>query len=234
MSQSVRKNLNKTTDIKNPNHYVSALYNEFKDWSFDECEGIKLKGQWRKKEFKKPENQLLHLEIGPGNGLHFYQLCEKNPKDSFLSVEIKYKPLIQTIKRVRTANLTNARVIRYNAGLIKNLFSTEEINNVFIHFPDPWPKRRQSKHQLIDEKFAKDLFQIQQPNSLLEFKTDSENYFLKGGKIFLRAGYEVVTSKKNLYAGKTRDQNLFQTLSQFELLFVKQNIPVNYLLMRKP
>ena len=233
MSQNSKKKPNKTTDIKNPNHYIRAIYNEFKNWSFDECEGVKLKGLWREKEFKKPEKQSLHLEIGPGNGRHFHQLCEKHLKDSFLAIELKYKPLIQTIRRVRSANLINARVIRYNASLIKDLFSAEEVDNVFIHFPDPWPKRRQSKNQLIDESFAEDLFQIQRPNSLLEFKTDSESYFLKSKNTFLKAGYKISISETDLHAGKARNQSLFQSLSQFELLFVKQNTAVKYLLMRK-
>ena len=233
MSKSAQTKLNKTTDIKTPNLYVKAFYNEFKDWSFDEQGGVKFKGCWRKKVFKKSESQLLHLEIGPGNGLSFFRRCQNQPQDSFLAVELKYKPLIQTIRRVRSADLTNVRVIRYNANLIKDLFAKEELNNIYIHFPDPWPKRKQNKHQLINAGFAADLFQIQQTNSLLEFKTDSEKYFSKTKDIFFKAGYKVLVCNTDLHSDKTKEQGFFQTLSQFELLFVKKNIPIKYLLMKK-
>lgn len=234
MSKSTQIRLNKTTDIKNPNLYVKALYNEFKDWSFDEQEALKLKGHWRKKIFKKPAQNPLHLEIGPGNGKHFFQLCQNHPKDSFLAVELKYKPLIQTIRRIRTNGLTNARVIRYNGKLLKNLFAEEELNNVYIHFPDPWPKRRHEKHQLINMDFARDLLQIQRSGSLLEFKTDSESYFLKGKELFSKTGYKILNFEKDFYGKKIKDQIIFQNLSQFELIFVKKNIPIGYLLMKKP
>ena len=233
MSKSAQIKLQKTADIKNPSRYVKALYNKFKDWSFDEQEGMKFKGYWRKKIFKKPENQLLHLEIGPGNGLSFFRRCQNQPQDSFLAVELKYKPLIQTIRRVRSADLTNVRVIRYNANLIKDLFAKEELNNIYIHFPDPWPKRKQNKHQLISEDFAKDLFRLQQTGSLLELKTDSEVYFSKAKDIFLKTGYKVLVCETDFHASKTQDSDFFKNLSQFELFFVKKNIPIKYLLMKK-
>ena len=233
MSKGSWVKLNKTKDIKNPNFYIKALYNEFKDWSFDEQEGVKLKGRWREKVFNKPSLHPLHLEIGPGNGKHFFQLCQNHPEDSFLAVELKYKPLIQTIRRVRAADLKNARVIRYNGKILKNLFAEEELNNVYIHFPDPWPKRRHKKHQLINMDFARDLFQRQRKGSLLEFKTDSESYFLKGKDLFSKAGYKILICEKDFHSDKTKGQSFFQNLSQFELIFVKKNIPIGYLLMQK-
>ena len=228
MSRSAQKQISLTKNIKHPNHYIQALYKE--EWAFDEEQAVFYKGKW-KSLFDKNLSNTLHLEIGCGNGKHFSKLCLEKPKDCFLGIEIKYKPLIQTIKRVRKNKSKNGRVIRYNARWLDKLFEPEELNNVYLHFPDPWLKKRKSKkHQLIQADFCKTLYQTQKTNSFLEFKTDSLNYFDQSVKEFKKAGYYLEKHSLDLYK-----QNIpsAYSLSQFELIFVKKKLPINYSLFIK-
>ena len=228
MSRSAQKKISLTKNIKYPNHYVQALYKE--EWAFDEEEAPSYKGKWRTL-FNKNLSNSLHLEIGCGNGKHFSDLCLKQNQDCFLAIEIKYKPLIQTIKRVRKNKSINGRVIRYNARWIDNLFTAGELNNIYIHFPDPWLKKRRSKkHQLIQPDFCQQLYHIQKTNSILEFKTDSADYFEQSLKTFKKAGYTLKKHSRDLYK---KEPPLIENLSQFELIFFKQNIPIHYSLFVK-
>lgn len=226
MSRSAQQQISLTKNIKKPNKYVKALYNEYKDWVFDEISAPKLKGKWRKtfaKNYKGP----LHLEIGPGNGKHFAQLCLNHPENYFLSIELKYKPLIQTIRRVKRQNSVNGRVIRYNAGLISDLFEEQELNNIYIHFPDPWlKKRRGKKHQLLQEAFCEKIYKLQKSSSVLELKTDSENYFIQSVKYLKKAGYQLCEYNLNLYKNAKQEKSLIEKLSQFELLFFQKTVPI--------
>ena len=225
MSRSAQKQISLTKNIKHPNHYIQALYKE--EWAFDEEEAVSYKGKWRTL-FDNQLSKALHLEIGCGNGKHFSNLCLKKPQDCFLGIEIKYKALIQSIQRVRKNNSKNGRVIRYNASCIDNLFEPKELNNIYIHFPDPWLKKRRSKkHQLIRSDFCKKLYEIQIKNSFLEFKTDSQDYFEQSVKEFKKAGYQIEKYSKNLYE---KEEPILNHLSQFELIFVKKNIPIHYAL----
>ena len=227
MSRPAQRQISLTKNIKHPNHYIQALYKE--DWAVDEEKAVSYKGQWRTL-FDKNLSNSLHLEIGCGNGKHFSNLCLKKPQDCFLAIELKYKPLIQTIKRAKKNNSNNGRVIRYNARWIDSLFEPEELTNVYIHFPDPWLKKRRSKkHQLIQSDFCKRLYQTQKANSFLEFKTDSRDYFEQSVKEFKKAGYKLEKYNTNLYKQK---EPITNNLSQFELIFVKKNIPINYSLFR--
>ena len=225
--------INPTKNIKQPNPYIQALYNEYKDWAFNEASAIQKKGQWRKL-FLKKHSTPLHLEIGPGNGKHFAKLCLNQPKASFLSIELKYKALMQTIRRVRKNDCLNGRVIRYNARRIGDLFKKQELNNVYIHFPDPWlKKRRYQKHQLIQEDFCKTLSLLQKPNSFLEFKTDSEDYFHQSIQWFKTAGYQLCQCHLNLYKNQKQIKGFMNGLSQFELLFFQKEVPIKYALFLK-
>ena len=228
MSRSAQKQISLTKNIKYPNEYIKLFQKE--EWTIDEETAVKYKGSWRNL-FKKNRANFLHLEIGCGNGKHFSNLCLKKTQDCFLGIEIKYKPLIQTIRRIKKNNIQNARVIRFNARWIDSLFEPEELNNVYIHFPDPWLKKRKSKkHQLIQPDFCKQLYQVQKSNSFLEFKTDSKDYFEQSVKEFKKAGYKLEKYETDLYKQK---EPLLNNLSQFELIFVKKNLPIHYCLFIK-
>lgn len=234
MLQSAKKQISLTKNIPFPNQYIRALYSEYGNWIFDEVSAIQFKGQWRKLFFKN-EKTPLHLEIGPGNGKHFAKLCLNQSKDCFLSIELKYKPLIQTAKRVRKNNCGNGKAIRYNASLIENLFEKQELNNIYIHFPDPWlKKRRQKKHQLIQESFCKKIYNLQKAQSFLELKTDSENYFFQSVQLLKNTGYKINKYSLNLYQDQKPEKQFMNSLSQFELLFFKEKIPIKYALFVKP
>ena len=220
-----------TKNIKNPNLYAQALEGACRNWAFNEERALKFKGFWREKGFNKPSSCQLHLEIGSGTGLHFSRLCSRQPEALFLAMEWKYKPLIQTVKRFRKQGCENARGLRYNGAFLENLFAEEELNNVYIHFPDPWPKSGQKKHRLINETFAKKLYKLQRKNSFLEFKTDWAEYSRLALSAFKKAGYRVKKISENLY-GEV-DQPSFEDLTQFELIFVKKQTPINFLLLEK-
>ncbi|MCZ0933311.1 MAG: tRNA (guanosine(46)-N7)-methyltransferase TrmB [Oligoflexia bacterium] len=229
MSRSAQRQISSTKNIKHPNHYIQALHKE--DWAIDEEMAVSYKGRWRAL-FDKNLPSSLHLEIGCGNGKHFSSLCLKAPQDCFLAIELKYKPLIQTIRRVTKNSSKNGRVIRYNARWIDNLFEPEELNHVYIHFPDPWLKKRRSKkHQLIQPDFCRKLYQIQKANSFLELKTDSKDYFEQSVREFKKAGYKLEKYNSHLYK---QDRPVTDHLSQFELIFVQKNIPIKYSLFRHP
>ncbi|MCY4512348.1 MAG: tRNA (guanine-N7)-methyltransferase [Bdellovibrionales bacterium] len=234
MSKGAQTRLNRTKNISHPTEYVNALLNECADWAFNEEEAPAFKGLWREKVFKAKEDSFLNLEIGPGNGRHFSHLCQKHPEQKFLTVELKYKPLIQTVRRLKKQGLTNGRGLRYNAVLLDHLFKNLELNNIYIHFPDPWPKKRQRKHRLLAESFAGKIYKLQRPGSFLEIKTDDQAYLLEAKHIFKKAGYVLRKYTQDLHQDSKRDSAFFQKLSQFELLFVKKNTPVGFLSLEKP
>ncbi len=62
------------------------------------------------------------LEIGTGNGLYFAHRAINFPNRCLIGLELRYKPLIQSIRRVIKAGHGNARVARYNAYLLPELF----------------------------------------------------------------------------------------------------------------
>ncbi len=212
------------------NPYVEQMYSEFKDWSFDD-EAQANKGYWRERVFKLSHDQVpLDIEIGTGNGTHFAQLAKNNSDRLLVGLELKYKTLVQSIRRTLRAGCTNARMVKYSADDIQDLFVENEINDVYIHFPDPWPKKRHHKNRIIQKTFLTELHRLMKPGSYLEFKTDDRPYFDWAMKHFAQSAFKIVFYTEDLHQSFRKDKNF---VTHFESLFLKRNEPIFYCRLKK-
>ena len=230
MSRSSQLKISSTRRIPVPNEYINALLHDLSQWSFDEERAPGYKGRWRELAFEAPAGIPLDLEIGTGNGLHFAHHAAAHPDRRLIGLELKYKPLIQSIRRALRTGATNARIARYNAYLLSELFVPEELNDVFIFFPDPWEKQRQHKHRLIQDGFLESMFVMQKPGSRLIFKTDSRGYFEWALERFLRSPYKVTGHTFDLHKSEFTEGNF---VTQFENIFTRQGIPIGYACLEK-
>ena len=227
MSKGAQTKLVHSNKLPEPNIYVKAMYGEYVDWAVDEDTALKAKGEWRSQVFKSSPSSAFHLEIGPGSGRFLLHIAQENPTDLFSAIELKYKPLIQTCRKLKRGGLKNAKVTRYNARMLEDIFAPKELSNVYIHFPDPWPKKRHHKHRLINLLFIKSLYQLQKAGSFLEIKTDHEEYFDEIVCLFKKSAYQNTEYSRDYHKDERLRQNNFMTL--FETIFLKKNLPIYYL-----
>ncbi len=212
------------------NPYVEQMYSEFKDWSFDD-NAIEQKGYWRERVFETEAQQTpLDLEIGTGNGTHFAQLAKNHPDRLLVGLELKYKTLVQSIRRCLRDGATNARMAKFSADDIDQVFAKEEINDVYIHFPDPWPKKRHHKNRLIQKEFLLRLYEVMRKDSYFEFKTDDYPYFLWAMNLFVQSPFELVFYTEDLHHSFRKNKNF---VTHFESLFIKRNEPIFYCRLKK-
>lgn len=222
--------IKKSKDLPNPTYYVQALKGEFSQWAFDEERCLEFKGKWREAVFKNQDSSPIDLEIGTGNGFHFSHYAANNPTRNLIGMELKFKPLIQSIRRALNNGCKNARIIRYDAAFPENLFGENELDNVFIHFPDPWPKKRQKKNRLIQPDFLEKMFKIQRTGSVLEFKTDSRDYFDEAVEKFKQGPYKITGISYDLHNSEFAENNF---VTHFESIFLKKGQPIHYISMIK-
>lgn len=255
MSRGAQRELSRTRGLKKPTYYVQALLGEFSEFAFDEERVLELKGQWRSLAFASNrdkaegqsqeqrnlsshsgaedvsyplfENHALDLEIGTGNGLHFAHRAINQPQRLLVGLELKYKPLIQAIRRALRAGAVNARMARYNAVYLDDIFAPDELNDVFIHFPDPWAKTEgHKKHRLIQDHFLERLYRLQKKGGAVFFKTDSRDYFDWAVEHFKQSSYQLVDECYDLHNSQFANDNF---ITHFESLFLKQGLPIYYL-----
>ncbi len=225
MSNSIT--ISKTCNIPAPNQYVQMLSQEYWNWAYDEERAPHHRGKWRE-HLDRANETPIDLEIGTGNGFHFAHRSWSHPERILLGIEIKYKPLIQTIRRSLGGGALNSRVIRYRAERIEDLFAHEELNDVYIHFPDPWKKRRQQRKRYLSADFFAALFALQRNHSIVEIKTDDRSYFQWIYNQIQNGPHKLMDLSENLHGER---EGLFKT--HFEKIFIRQGLPIHYLKLKK-
>ncbi len=214
-----------TNRLPVPTYYVQALTGEYSQWSYCEDRAPKNKGRWMNDVFKRSLNTRLDVEIGTGNGFHFSHFASENPDRMLVGIEVKYKPLIQSIRRALSNDCKNVRICRYNASLLNHLFDEGELDDVIIHHPDPWPKKRQWKNRLIQDDFLNMIYKLQKAGSTVFFKTDDRNYFDWSIEKFNKSPYKLEGVTYDLHNSKFSKNNF---VTGFEQIFLQKNQPIYY------
>lgn len=210
--------------LKTPNPYAHMILNELKDWVYDEETAPPQRGLWAHLGFRR-----IRLELGTGNGLHFADLAQRNPESLVLGVELKLKPVVQSIRRALRVGMKNARMIRYDVHQLGDVFQENEVDELYLHFPDPWLSPRKPAHRMTALENLKLLSRIQKAGALLEFKTDSAPLFEWSLQQIEISPYrtELVSFDWHSHSGS---QGALRT--QFESLFARRGQPIYYALLR--
>lgn len=133
---------------------------------------LQLKGNWRQQFFKN-DNPII-LELGCGKGEYSVHLAQKYPEKNFLGIDIKGARFWRGAKIALEENLTNVGFLRTQIELVDQIFSENEIDEIWITFPDPQIKYKRTKHRLTNLKFLDKYRKILKPQGCVHLKTDSE------------------------------------------------------------
>jgi tRNA (guanine-N7-)-methyltransferase len=187
----------------------------------------KLKGQWNATFFKN--NNPIVLELGCGKGEYTVALAQRYPNKNFIGVDIKGARFWRGAKTALEDNLPNVAFLRTQIELIAYAFAENEVDEIWITFPDPQIKYKRTKHRLTNMAFLKRYKQILKPDGVVNLKTDSE--FMHGYTLGLLhgAGHEVLYANHNVYKQEGSPEEVTSIQTFYESQYLEQNKPITYI-----
>jgi tRNA (guanine-N7-)-methyltransferase len=135
----------------------------------------RIKGKWRTEYFKN-ENPIT-LELACGRGEYSVGLAERFPDRNYIGVDIKGERIWKGSSLAVERQLTNVAFLRTQILLIENFFSEGEIDEIWLTFPDPRPRKRDIKRRLTSPRFIEIFKKLMKPGSYLRLKTDNTALF---------------------------------------------------------
>lgn len=115
----------------------------------------------------------LELEIGPGRGGFIVERLAVAPDVCIVGLEIRLKWASLLDERVRElGSAGRARVFAEDIRVALPRFSEGSLSRVFIHFPDPWWKKRHAKRRLAQADVMDHLVRVLAPGGELFVQTD--------------------------------------------------------------
>lgn len=117
------------------------------------------------------------VEIGAGKGRFLLELAAAHPERNLLAVERAAKYHRLCCDRAARRGLANVRLIRTTAeDLLFRLLEPCSVANVYVLFPDPWPKKRHHKRRLFNPEVVGAIVDALRPRGRLLVKSDHREY----------------------------------------------------------
>lgn len=114
----------------------------------------------------------LALEIGFGGGEHLTGLAEANPGTNFIGAEPFVNGVASLLRHIQTRQLSNIRIWDDDVRLILPALPVAGLSQVFIMFPDPWPKKRHAARRILQPGMMDILAQLIRPGGQLVLASD--------------------------------------------------------------
>ncbi len=122
------------------------------------------------------EGLAIEIEIGPGRGGFMIERCEARSDVYILGFEIRLKWATLVDERLKKRGLGGrGRVFAEDAReALSRLGPDASVNAVFLHFPDPWWKKRHEKRLVMSDPLLAHTLRLLKDEGELFVQTDVE------------------------------------------------------------
>lgn len=190
-----------------------------------------IKGAWRREYFRN-ENPIV-LELACGKGEYTVGLAQAFPGVNFIGVDIKGDRIARGSQAAQALNLRNAAFLRTDINFLTEFFDEEEVDSIWVTFPDPQPRPKQAKHRLTHPRFLSVYKRLLKPGGSFHLKTDSSELFAFSLEMVQQEKFTDLHYTTDLYHSVLNDVHL-GLRTKYEHLFTSKGFTVNYLHCKAP
>jgi tRNA (guanine-N7-)-methyltransferase len=210
---------------------VTAFPNTLELTDFQDEESQKPKGRWHTHIFEN-ENPIV-LELACGKGTYTLELARRNPDKNFVGVDIKGARIWKGAKQALEEGLDSVRFLRIYIDHLDEYFAHNEVDDIWITFPDPYPRFSDRNNRLSAPKFLKIYQRVMKPKGLIHFKTDSDELFSFTKKSVQKSGCKVLEVVKDIYEERP-DDKLLTIQTHFERDHLKKGRTISFIKFSLP
>ena len=186
-----------------------------------------LRGKWNTDFFNN--NNPIILELGCGKGEYSVGLAQKYPDKNFIGIDIKGARFWRGAKTAVETGLENVAFVRTQIELINHIFVENEVDEIWITFPDPQIKYKRTKHRMTNSQFLQLYKKILKKDGVVHLKTDSE--FMHGYTLGLLhgEGHDVLYANHNVYVNEGSPAEVTDLQTFYEKQYLEINKAITYI-----
>lgn len=185
-----------------------------------------LKGHWRS-DFFHNDNPIV-LELGCGRGEYTVALASRCPDRNFIGIDIKGARMWRGAKTATENAMTNVGFLRTRIEFIESFFAENEVDELWITFPDPQLRKNRIKKRLTAPLFLGYYSRFLKPDGAVNLKTDSQHLHLYTRAVAECNGLPIEACDDDIYGHGTADEVL-SIKTAYETRFLAEGLPITYL-----
>ncbi len=170
----------------------------------------------------------IEMEIGCGKGCFLVEKAIRNPNVNYIGVEVCENVIVSAGELAKEKGLTNIKFLNMGAELLPYFIKEELINNLYLNFSCPYPKKQYENHRLTYKYYLNIYKKILKKDAKIFLKTDNDGFFEYSKNSLTENGFELLYVTDDLYSQDISDN--IQT--EYEKKFVEQNIKINKLIAK--
>ena len=182
-------------------------------------------GQWN--AFFKNKHPII-LELACGKGEYTVGLAKMYPEKNFIGVDIKGNRLWAGAKFTLQNNLTNAAFLRTQIVRINQYFEKDEIEAIWITFPDPQLRTSKAKKRLTHPSFLRLYQQFLKPEGKIHLKTDSPDLYRFTKTVIELFDLKILTDCTDVHGQEVVSDEL-KIITHYESLDIAKSEKIFYL-----
>ncbi len=205
--------------------------------SFDNCvtlfwenlsKGFALKGKWHNEHFKNQKP--IVLELGCGKGEYTIGLAQKHLEKNFIGVDIKGNRIWTGAKQAIENKMENVAFVRTKIDFIDYCFDTNEVDEIWITFPDPQPQSPRAKQRLTHKLFLDRYKKFLKKGGIVHLKTDSTSLYEFTLEVIAENKLPMIWHTNDLYKNCPADrQELVNIKTYYEAMFTAKGEDIKYI-----
>jgi tRNA (guanine-N7-)-methyltransferase len=186
-----------------------------------------LKGRWNELHFQN--NNAIVLELGCGKGEYTIAMAMNYPTKNFIGIDIKGNRLWVGAQKATMEHLNNVCFLRTRIDFIESFFDTNEVEEIWITFPDPQPQSNRKRKRLTSPIFLNRYKRFLKPRGSIHLKTDNEQLYAYTLDLIESNNLPILAATDNLYQSKYREELAGQVQTYYEKMFLAEGKRIHYL-----
>ncbi len=188
-----------------------------------------MKGHWRS-DFFHNDNPIV-LELGCGRGEYTVALGGKCPQNNYIGVDIKGARIWRGAKTATQLQMPNVGFLRTRIEFIDSLFGVDEVDEIWLTFPDPQLKKRRCDKRLTAPFFLNIYSRFLKRDAVIHLKTDSPFMHHYTKAVCACNSLAIEACNEDIYGSGYADDTL-SVKTTYESKFLEQGLPITYLRFR--
>lgn len=182
------------------------------------------------KKFSLNSSELI-LELACGRAEYSLALAKKHPNKKYIAIDIQGERLWHGAKTAQEEKIDNIFFLRAQIENLLDYFDQHSVDQIWITFPDPFPREKQIKKRLTSPRFLDMYKKILKDKNLLHLKTDDKNLYNYSLEAIKEAGANIEKTIENIYKQKDIPAEL-KIKTTFEKKHLANNKSINYIAFR--
>jgi tRNA (guanine-N7-)-methyltransferase len=188
--------------------------------------GKPFRAQWAASFFKN-DNPVI-LELACGKGEYTVNLARLFPEKNFIGIDYKGNRIWRGAKTALEDGVTNVGFLRIQIESILDYFAENEVDEIWITFPDPQPQVSREKKRLTSPLFLNKYKSILKPDGIIHLKTDNDGFYAYTlGKV-IETELPLFIQTTDLYNSEHADEVL-SIKTYYEKKYLQHKKNINYL-----